>query len=87
VVECNHEVISVQRSVVDRIKRRVIKVTVDLVLAMIPLVIVALMISATIECLVIHHYARVQADILWCIFLLQLYRHLREYKGWQMNAQ
>jgi hypothetical protein len=86
-VECNHEVISVQRSVVDRIKRRVIKVTVDLVLAMIPLVIVALMISATIECLVIHHYARVQADILWCIFLLQLYRHLREYKGWQMNAQ
>jgi hypothetical protein len=82
-VECNHEVISVQRSVVDRIKRRVIKVTVDLVLAMIPLVIVALMISATIECLVIHHYARVQADILWCIFLLQLYRHLREYKGWQ----
>jgi hypothetical protein len=62
-------------------KRRVIKVTVDLVLAMIPLVIVALMISATIECLIIHHYARVQADILWCIFLLQLYRHLQDYQG------
>jgi hypothetical protein len=74
-------VIYVQRSIVDRIKRRVIKVSVNLVLAMIPLVIVALMISATIECLIIHHYARVQADILWCIFLLQLYRHLMEYKS------